>query len=1161
MELAGVVQNTSITNREVYVCSYEPAFQYCDNNQITPWSPTSVAIAKGIPQECEKPAKFRDESLSGSAPGASCDLPCEQGSEACPEPRDGDGCDECGRNPINFNTGHKFRSEVDYIGSGTFPLRIERFYNSLGNKIRSSAGLIPDPDFPVQEIPPSGTTTIPAASSRNGFRRYEAEIYTEIQDRLTNYNGNIANKWRQYYDRYLLASFEESGIDPLDTPEVINIYRFDGKQERYRFDGSDYLPENSYKSKVTRLDASHSLAPGWQVVKENNEIEYYDLAGRLLQITSPSGMSHYLSYDAVNTAQLAQVNDDFGHSLQFFYEDLSDPTLLTRIVDPDGHEYRYTYTARGMIASVIYPDLTPSDPNDNPERIYQYNDLRFPDGMTDIVDENGDLMVHYTYDEFGRGVSTELGGGVSHFDLTYDMVGNTRTEVNDLGLQTLYTFNNEGLIASATRQASPNGYFPSASQTTTYDNLGFRSSTTDWSGNVTNFVHDSRGLESSRTEAVGTLEERTITTTWHPVFRLPIQIVEPGKTTDFVYDALGNVLSRTETDTTSQSIPYSTNGRTRTTTYTYHPEGANGQFMVATVDGPRTDISDVSSYTYTAEGFIATVTNALNQVTQVTSYNSRGQPLAMTDSNGVVTLMTYHPRGWLLTSSVIDPSGSGNNALTTNDYDEVGQLVRVTLPNGAYLNYEYDAAHRLTAISNNLGERQEFTLDDAGNITAEVTKNAGGSITRTQSRIYDELSRIFQVTGGANQHSQMSYDDNGNETSIVLDPSGINQSTLQAFDALNRLKTVTDALSNNSGFSYDARDNLISVTDQRGLTTTYVYDGLNNLIQLNSPDTGATVYTYDDAGNQIGKTDSRGIVTINTFDALNRLTSVSYPASPTENIVYTYDEPAAVHGIGRLTGITDQTGSTALVYDFRGNQLASTVSIQGSSYATQFAYDLADNLIQTTYPSGRIVNHQLDVLGRSQGVTTLAQAGASAEVLANGISYLPFGPMTSLDYGNGLDLVISNDLDYRVTGISVTDSAGQNPDILGLAYTQNAVDNITAISDSVNANESQSFVYDLLNRLENASGDYGNQSFSYDGVGNRLSLTRVVSGETSTEVYSYDANSNRLLSVDTDGVVRTLQYDAAGNIVSDDRGAEQGFTLEYNDQNRLLNVTPAGSQP
>ncbi len=53
-------------------------------------------------------------------------------------------------------------------------------------------------------------------------------------------------------------------------------------------------------------------------------------------------------------------------------------------------------------------------------------------------------------------------------------------------------------------------------------------------------------MELSRTEADGTPEARTVTTEWHPDFRLPMRISEADKITEFSYDAQGRLLSRTE---------------------------------------------------------------------------------------------------------------------------------------------------------------------------------------------------------------------------------------------------------------------------------------------------------------------------------------------------------------------------------------------------------------------------------------------------------------------------------------------------------------------------------------------------------------------------------------------------------------------------------------
>src|SRR5258708_30910578 len=83
------------------------------------------------------------------------------------------------------------------------------------------------------------------------------------------------------------------------------------------------------------------------------------------------------------------------------------------------------------------------------------------------------------------------------------------------------------------------------SSATTYDANGFVASRTDFNGNVTRYSNDARGRELSRTEAFGSAQARTISTSWHTVFPPPIQISEPRRTTTFTYDAAGNLLHKT----------------------------------------------------------------------------------------------------------------------------------------------------------------------------------------------------------------------------------------------------------------------------------------------------------------------------------------------------------------------------------------------------------------------------------------------------------------------------------------------------------------------------------------------------------------------------------------------------------------------------------------
>jgi YD repeat-containing protein len=99
--------------------------------------------------------------------------------------------------------------------------------------------------------------------------------------------------------------------------------------------------------------------------------------------------------------------------------------------------------------------------------------------------------------------------------------------------------------------------------------------------------------------------------------------------------------------------------------------------------------------------------------------------------------------------SVSVTPAAGSAQVTSYGYDAAGQLTQVTLPDGATLGYSYDAAHRLTGITDGAGNTITYTLDNAGNKTGETVKDAGGSLARSISRIFDALGRVQQVSGAA----------------------------------------------------------------------------------------------------------------------------------------------------------------------------------------------------------------------------------------------------------------------------------------------------------------------------------------------------------------------------------------------------------------------------
>jgi YD repeat-containing protein len=205
-------------------------------------------------------------------------------------------------------------------------------------------------------------------------------------------------------------------------------------------------------------------------------------------------------------------------------------------------------------------------------------------------------------------------------------------------------------------------------------------------------------------------------------------------------------------------------GAPRIWTYTY-----NGNGQVLTMDGPRTDVADTTTYTYYANddadlgkrGNVATITNAAGHTTSITAYNAHGQPLTIVDANGLTTTLTYDARQRLTSRTV----GGETTAYT---YDNAGQLTKVTLPDLSFLSYSYDAAHRLIGMQDNLGNRIAYTLDLAGNRTKDEVFDPANALAQTRSRVYSSLNRLFQELGATNQTTEYAYDNQDNVINVTL---------------------------------------------------------------------------------------------------------------------------------------------------------------------------------------------------------------------------------------------------------------------------------------------------------------------------------------------------------------------------------------------------------
>ena len=681
--------------------------------------------------------------------------------------------------PINPGTGNHWQTENDYSASGApGGLSLTRTYNS--NTFSTDAGAV---------------RTFGARWTQSYDPGRLSRIANPAQYPMTCYSRQDSG-----------AIFcEEPASD--GNRDGVAIVRGDGKKYTFSKSGAVWINDADVND---RLSASYTTdgvtIAGWTYVSaQGDATERYDANGLLLSVTARAGTLQRMTYsngitndtnagrnpaDAPACAniqagailpagRLLCATDNWGRQLQFEYDAQG---RITKAIDPANQATLYAYDgpSGGCVAAgpgnraCSANNLTQVTYPDGKSKTYYYNEAtNINDGtacantvvigngfgglvnsLTAIVDENGVRHTSWTYDCQGRTTSNQRAGGVGKASLAYgDWNANsaTTTVTHYLGtaatpLTTVRSYNYQMILGIAKNIGIDQPCVECGdTKTRTYDANGNVASRTDFNGNVTQYTYDlARNLETSRTEGFGTAQARTITTQWHATYRLPTAIAEPLRRTSFSYDASGNLLTKsvqTTADATgTQGFGAAVVGAARTWTHTYNTVG-----QVLTMTGPRTDVVDLTTYAYDAQGNLATVTNAAGHVTTLSNYDANGRVGRIADANGLITDLTYAPRGWLLSKVV---SGAGGTPETTSyQYDGVGQLTQVSLPDGSSISYTYDPAHRLTNITDSLGNSIAYTLDAMGNRVNEQVKDSQGALARQAIRVFDTLNRLQQMTG------------------------------------------------------------------------------------------------------------------------------------------------------------------------------------------------------------------------------------------------------------------------------------------------------------------------------------------------------------------------------------------------------------------------------
>lgn len=579
----------------------------------------------------------------------------------------------------------------------------------------------------------------------------------------------------------------------------------------------------------------------------------------------------------------------------------------------------------------------------------------------------------------------------------------------------------------------------------------------------------------------------------------------------------------------------------------------------------RTTVTDamghVTSYTYDARRHVVREVDPLGGVL-LRDWDDHGHVVGLTDSTGA-TRHTFDEDGNLI--RVTGPDGT----VATASYSVHGLPETVTGPDGTQKSYTYDARGNLTSVTDAVGALTAYTYDRAGHL-ATVTDPLGAT-TVVES---DGVGLPVRVTDAAGGSTSYQRDEAGRVVSIT-DALGARTRLHYSLDGLPIAHTGPDG--EVESWEYDPQGNLIAHTTATGAVTRYEYGPFNVLTARTDPDGTRLTFTYDSQLRLTALTNPQGLTWSYSYDAAGRLAA----ETDFDGRTLTYATDAA----GRLIARTNGTGhTTRYVRDVAG-RVTERHSVEG---ITSFTYDAAGRLVRATSPQsevtttydpagrvlsetvdGRIITFSYDVAGRRVGRTT------PAGVTSTWSHGLP-GTPTALSLGDhAIELVhdaVGNLLERSIRTASSGHALRQEHDPRGRlvaqtlagpagttvrrGYAYRSDGFLAAVSDLAGT---RTVALDVVGRITAVTATGWQEQYAYDAAGNLTSATWTGDGDEAQGPREYDGTRIR-----SAGHFR-YEHDAQGRIVLRQRARHSAKPLTWHytwdSENRLVAVrTPDGTR-
>ncbi|MEM1085139.1 MAG: RHS repeat-associated core domain-containing protein [Verrucomicrobiota bacterium] len=658
-----------------------------------------------------------------------------------------------------------------------------------------------------------------------------------------------------------------------------------------------------------------------------------------------------------------------------------------------------------------------------------------------------------------------------------------------------------------------------------------------------------------------------------------------GTTNYTFYPADGSSGERTliktmvDADGVSETYGYDSEGKQTTSTRTIPVGSAKIATNLTTTT--ETDIVTPAGQIHgVALGLSYRTVTKLGNTVLSTAYRSvdglRTAQISLTGDT--VTVSTFPDAMGVASTTTTLPDGTkkvttSTHGLTTRSEIQTGAGASI-----AFTTYSYDAARRMTGMTNSETGLTDYDLDDDGN--ADVTESGlplqmaieNGDETAFTYDVFGRRTAFTVKRGGTTHTTHTSYDNAGNVAGSWGSQTYPTYRIYNDFNQLTKLRTYKDL---------SIEPTLATAADAE---TEWIYGTITGLLDRKEyHDGNGTDYTYTNAGRLKTRVWERNVTTTYGY-TYGMMTGVTYSDTSTPAVTYTYD------ALGRRESVSNANAISEFTYaaDFGVDKETITYTLPGSITFTRvldrrdrsLGRDKGWELIEGTAPNITVENEVTygyesntgflttvvdgndtftygykyeqpnpgdsrvgDTSGSDQGTLPYTLTRSGTPSLATIRTYEP--------YRNVLDTI-----DNRVGGATVSK----------FAYAVNELDQRTNMTTtftlgsgfsptpSATANPGATdWQYDGLGQVESADapGINADRSYLFDDIGNRKqdadSLTLPgTDNYLSNALNQYTTVNSLTPSYDDDGNATSYPLPAHGSANS---------TLAWDGENRLISST------